>query len=370
VYGYNCVNGTTLYLTFWSLWQWNANSFNNFTTDITVSPTLATCKTIQLFLGRSVDSKIAVLVDDVQIAAKVAFKPTPSPSSAPVSQQTLPTITPSVQKTLAPTTSAISCPLVTDGPMTLSSSTAMINFAGYGVLCTLAKATIDSISGNIIEIVPLARSYDGYMWELAAGDYAASFASTKIFSCYNNGCQFWLPQLASNEWFQLRTYEYTLSERDQLARMLERTSFGITQSDLESISSLPSVGVSNVSLLTISSLPLSGEDSISNIDTLSLKMAQWIQMQITTNVTSHREFWRQRANPRVCYCIVTTIELHVSITDVLLFRLLSFKGLQLLDSPHSPVMSAPDTVSLLFFEMIIGPVRQTAYDSRLSRLLS
>jgi hypothetical protein len=284
VYGSNCVNGTTMTLTFWSLWQWNTNDFNNFTTDITVSPSLATCKNIQLYLGRGVDPKVALLIDDIQIMAKSTPVPTPSPTLSPFSPQLMqPTKSPSARRTLAPTTSAITCPTIGNLPVSLSSNTVMIQFSAAGMLCTLVKVTVDTNSSNITAIVPLARSYDGFAWELSPGDYAASFASTNIFQCYDRGCQFKLPiTTSSNEWFQLRSYQYNLPEMDQYARMLERTSFGITQSDLKAISSLPSAVTGNVTT-----------------DALSYKMAQWIQTQMTSNVTSHREFWRQRANPRL-----------------------------------------------------------------------
>jgi len=283
LYGSNCVNGPTMFLTFWSLWQWNANTYNNFTKDITVSPSLATCKTFQLYLGRSVDPKVAVLVDDIQINAKTTPNPTPFPTFSPISSQaSLPTISPSGRITLAPTKTAIACPLIGDGPMALSSNTVMIQFASAGVLCSMVKVTTDTTSGNITAIIPLARSYDGFVWELAAGDYAATFASADLFRCYSRGCQFSVPAKNANELFQLRSYQYNLSETDQLARMLERTSFGIMQSELTAISSLPGIFMGNVSM-----------------DAISYKMGQWVQKQMMVNVTSHREFWRQRANPRL-----------------------------------------------------------------------
>ena len=235
-----------------------------------------------MYLGRSVDPKLAILVDDVQIRAKSTSMPTPSPTFAPVSQASVPTNSPTVTKTLKPTISAISCPLLGGGLMTLSASTVMIKFADAGMLCTLVKVTTDANSGNITAIVPLARSYDGFMWELAGGEYASSFASADLFHCYARGCQFTLPAKKSNEGFQIRSYQYSLSETDQLARMLERTSFGITLSDLNKVSSLAGSGTGNMS-----------------IGSLSNKIGQWVQTQMMANATSHREFWRVRANPRV-----------------------------------------------------------------------
>jgi hypothetical protein len=177
----------------------------------------------------------------------------------------------------------LSCPLIGNAPMTLLSNTVMVKFADAAMLCTLVKVTTDANSGNVTAIVPLARSYDGFMWELAAGDYAASFSTANIFQCYDRGCQFYLPSsTSSSESFQLRSYQYNLSETDQIARMLERTSFGITRSDLTAVSSLSSTGMGNATT-----------------DVLSYKMAQWVRIQMMSNVTSHREFWRQRANPRI-----------------------------------------------------------------------
>jgi len=273
-----------MHLTFWSIWQWNANAYNNFTTDITVTPSLAKCKNIQLYLGRSVDPGIAVLIDDVHIVAKSTTNPTPVPTLSPVSSQLFqPTKAPTIRKTLAPTTSLLSCPMVGNAPITLLTNYVMLKFSDAAMLCTLTKVTVDAASGNVTAIIPLARSYDGYGWELAPGDYASSFSSLNIIQCYDRGCQFQLPSSnGSMEFFQLRSYQYSLPETDQVARMLERTSFGITQSDLSAILSLPSNGTG---------------DHTTNA--LSYKLAQWVKMQMTLSVSSHREFWRQGSNPRV-----------------------------------------------------------------------
>lgn len=249
---------------------------------MTLSPPFSTCKNIQLYLGRGVDSRVAVLIDDIQITAKSTSLPTPSPSLSPFSAQVLqPTKSPTIRKTLAPTTTAINCPPIANSVLSLSSQTVMVQFASTGMLCTLVKVTANANSSDIIAIVPLARSYDGFMWELAPGDYSTSFVSANIFQCYDKGCQFTLPVKRDNEWFQLRSYQYSLPEIDQYARMLERTSFGVSQSDLKAISSMPSP-VANISS-----------------DTIFFKMAQWLHTQISINATSHREFWRARANPRL-----------------------------------------------------------------------
>ena len=289
-----------MYLTFWSLWQWNATDFNTFSVDVTMSPSIATCKNIRIHLGRGVDSKLAILFDDVQIVAKSTASPTPSPTFAPVSQVIQPTISPSTQHTIGPTTTALSCPLIGNGPLTLWINNVNIKFADVGTICTLVKATADANSGNITAIVPLARSYDGFVWELAAGDYAASFSSSNIFECYDHSCQFKLPNTMTNEWFQLRSYQNSLADVDQYARMLERTSFGITQSDLMAISSLSTV---NGEILTT--------------DALSYKMAQWVKIQMAANATSHREFWRLRANARVCMMSLSDFFLHNSMDSYL-----------------------------------------------------
>jgi len=283
LYGSQCFNNTNTYLTFWSIWQWNANTFNNFTADITVSPSLATCKIIQVFWGRSINPGVAVLIDDVQIVAKSTLNPTPFPTLSPASSQLLKTTgTPSVRKSLAPTSSMLTCPIVGNAPMTLVSKTVMLKFSDAERLCTLVKVTVDTGSGNVTAIIPLAHSYDGYSWDLASGDYAASFSSLNIFQCYDRGCQFNLPSTSSNEFFQLRSYQYILPEMDQFARLLERTSFGITQSDLNAISSLSSNGTGNLTT-----------------NALSYKIALWVQTQMMLRISSHREFWRQGSNPRL-----------------------------------------------------------------------
>jgi len=120
--------------------------------------------------------------------------------------------------------------------------------------------------------VPVGRSYDGYDWERVAGpdvdslDYVCAVDGT--FST-DKLCQAYLP-VDENSTYFLTTYDRTISDRAGVARFLERTSFGTTPDDLDAWNYT--------------------EESA---------FANWVNEQIAeVGVSSHREYYRKRLNPR------------------------------------------------------------------------
>ena len=94
--------------------------------------------------------------------------------------------------------------------------------------------------------------------------------------CYSSGCQIDLPTLGPGEEYHLTRYSTIQSKREKLARFLETATFGVTSEDLDN-------------------LEFSGLNSFDAI-------TSWIQSQMNeaiTKITSHREYWREKVNPRV-----------------------------------------------------------------------
>ena len=109
------------------------------------------------------------------------------------------------------------------------------------------------------------------------------------WNCYFGACEIDLPDLGPNKQYKLSSSEASLRYTDPslnsndnvVARFLEQATFGATQADIDSINSA-----------TGTRRRLAVEDNINS----------WIIDQMDETVTpptSHREYWRARANPRV-----------------------------------------------------------------------
>ena len=166
----------------------------------------------------------------------------------------------------------ISCPAytsrtgITDGPITLTSSTVTLtNTPSTGTLCTLFT-TQNSLDGGKTFYIPVGRSYDGNDWERVAGKY-----NTLEYTCDGGGsCTVDLPDWETNTYF-VTSYAYTLTPSQTSVRFFERASFGASPSMLSEA-------------------------------TTELQMAQWIRDQFDeslTPLTSHRAYFRKRLSPRM-----------------------------------------------------------------------
>ena len=175
-----------------------------------------------------------------------------------------------LKPTAMPTISSLTfCPNEESIPTEIPSGPVML--ARSNSLCILTKAVVADSTGKLSSIAPVALSYDGRAWEKAAGEFAMKLLYGQDFSDYaNSGSQITLPGLNDSGKYYLTSYNRTISEADKVARLLETGTFGTMTKDLASFPTLTEATAK-----------------------------QWIIDQMNTNITSHREYFRKRANPRV-----------------------------------------------------------------------
>jgi hypothetical protein len=137
-------------------------------------------------------------------------------------------------------------------------------------LCILTRA-VEGADGSLSNIAPVARSYDGRAWEPSAGGFATQLLRDTDFGDYSAGTQINLPELAAGEKYFLTSYSHSISQEDEVARLLESATFGTTAEDLAT-----------------------WDKGAVTTETVS----EWIHDQINKPMTSHREFFRRRVNPR------------------------------------------------------------------------
>jgi len=250
---------------------WNTNTFNDFEAELPVDANLASCDDVRILVGYYLESTKILAIDDVTIT-RTATTPTELPTRSPTSISNRdPTSSPTFI-TYAPTVTSTSCGLTADSdPVELSEGQNFILSAAENILCTLTKVTLDQ-DNSIISVVPVARSYDGFSWEIAGGTFAASLSYGDAFFCYENGCQFFLPSIEANEAYYLTPYSHSRTEQDEIVRFLETTTFGPRKDEINSFST-----------------DYTGE----------YKFSQWMMDQMDVDSTSHREYFRKRSNARL-----------------------------------------------------------------------
>ena len=228
---------------------------------------------MKIEIGRWVHKGRVLLVDDIQVTQRTTLSPTPQPTFAPTVSKNTPTKPPTIMTESPSTTNFFTCPSVGDVPLTLSSGgSVMLSVAG-ATLCTLTKSVT---SGGKVTLIPIARTYNENPWEQSAGEYAASIFDDNDIICYEIGCQINLPSLEASEHYLLSSSSHSLSERDEYARFLETSTFGITQEQLDTFG-----------------------DSSSNVGD---DIVNWVSDQMNSTqipMTSHREYWRRGINARV-----------------------------------------------------------------------
>ena len=107
-------------------------------------------------------------------------------------------------------------------------------------------------------------------WEKAAGEFAMKLLYSQEIGNYSAGSHFTLPILNDTSKYYLTSYSHAVGEADKAARLLETATFGTTAQDIASIGTLTATSAK-----------------------------QWIINQMNMNLTSHREYFRRRANPRL-----------------------------------------------------------------------
>jgi hypothetical protein len=271
------------------LFEWNPNSFNDFRVGFAVDDRLASCGTVHVYIHQ-INKDWDIVMDDVQISTVSTQEPSSTPTFAPSEFVPDVTDTPTSRPTSMPTVATITdCPDEDAGSVPISAGPVMLTKSE--TLCILTKA-VEGTDGSLSNIAPVARSYDGRAWEPSAGGFATHLLQNIAFGDYSSGTQINLPDLAAGEKYFLTSYSYTASHKEELARLLETATFGTTSAGLAEW---------NKGAVTI--------------DTVS----EWIKEQINFPMTSHREFFRRRVNPRVSspsnLCIYQFLYLVVNVHD-------------------------------------------------------
>jgi len=254
---------------------WDAEGWNDYETAFVVTEELAACGDVKLYIHQ-VNKNWNIEVDDVQVSELVTLAPTLAPTDSPtefVEEETSsPTVAPTAMPTLSTTTA---CPPIGEyielpaGPVMLERSS---------TLCIITKADVDS-SGTQTEIAPVARSSNGGNWEKHAGEFAEALLYGKSFGDYDQGSQITLPALAPAQKYFIASYVDSTArrltevdeEKKAVARLMQHGTFGTTLSDLEGWTKGPVTKES---------------------------AAEWVNEQMNVTLTSHREYFRTRTNPR------------------------------------------------------------------------
>ena len=147
----------------------------------------------------------------------------------------------------------------------------LLEISSPGILCTLLEVSTDTektVDGDL-QLKPIGRSYNGQGWEPYEGRYSTNdIVPLSCADSSNNSpgdCLIVLPSLSVGRKYVLKSYEYSLGERDEAARFLERTTFGATTSE-------------------INAFVTEGSDHVN-----------WVRNQLKLPITSHRQFFRERA---------------------------------------------------------------------------
>jgi hypothetical protein len=254
---------------------WSPESWNNYEATFDVNDQLASCSQVDVYIHQ-VNKNWNIEIDDVQISEKSTLPPSLSPTLAPTDDVVAETLSPTKVPTGMPTLATVTkCPPVGQyielfaGPVMLERSS---------TLCIITKANVDS-GGIQSEIAPVARSFNGGDWEKHAGDFAEALLYGQQFGDYVQGCQINLPELAPGQKYFITSYIDSAArrlntvdeEKRAVARLLEQATFGTTLTDLNDWTKGP----------------VTKETA-----------AEWVKEQMAMPATSHRQFFRERTNPR------------------------------------------------------------------------
>ena len=188
----------------------------------------------------------------------------------PIRNSSQPTALPTSNPTSLPTnnpTNAIEttvyCPTEAGTSVTLTAGTK-----------SFARSTAASFCGIFIELesgdlIPYARSYSANDWEPAGGPLAAPYSGIE---CSEQACTVELLVPSSGSYVIMMKPTNALDNKAKIARFLEMTSFGTTAEELASLD----VGTF-------------GE----------IERADAVRAQMDQPKTSHREYFRVHANPKV-----------------------------------------------------------------------
>ncbi|KAL3921613.1 MAG: hypothetical protein SGILL_002661 [Bacillariaceae sp.] len=169
--------------------------------------------------------------------------PTQIPSSSPSaalssSPSAVPTTTASSTPSSLPSSQPssylkASCPPAGGDPILLDLSMGTVldvdNWSGTDSVCALVEMAVSNSNEPSDGLVPVGRSYGGQQWEASAGPFSAF-----DWNCGGASCTIDLPDPEFGRSFVLITYTHTHSytQYDEIARFLEKTTFGPTRDEI------------------------------------------------------------------------------------------------------------------------------------------
>ena len=228
----------------------------------------------------------------------ISASPTDMPSNSPTyNPTTSPTNSPTSSPTVAPTVTAnsptgppndntrggfakLGCPPV-GMKYNLSPGLKLVGLSGLDEFCGifLQSSVVGADGEGTPHLIPFARSYDGRMWEAAPGPHASPqediFCTTSEDGSSETLCGMELPSIdasaSADSTYVILTKDGTLTQEAQIAKFLEMTTFGPTKTEINSLNTADW-----------------GTDARSN----------FIRDQMDLPATSHREYYRRRANTK------------------------------------------------------------------------
>ena len=137
---------------------------------------------------------------------------------------------------------------------------------GHDSLSMLYEMDVDTVTKEIGgNLKPIGRSYNGHPWEVYGTKNIEFSGVSFVCDDGDTSCFVTLPKVKDGRAYVLKSDNYPreLSSDDRKARFLEKTTFGPTKSEIAAFSSSPE---------------------------------EWVRNQMRTiNITSHRQFYRERA---------------------------------------------------------------------------
>ena len=188
-------------------------------------------------------------------------QPSKQPSNNPTPTTALPT-TKSPTRSPIPSSQVIACPSIGSKLTLIAGSSVLLGFSSSNALCAIYVESGSSL-------IPFARSYNTGKWEAAPGPFASP--SSGIL-CSASECGIHLPLLsAGDSSYVLLAKDGTMTNRNQVAAFLMKTTFGPKREEI---------------------------NALDNANWGDAARAQYIRNQMDMNATSHREYYRKRANTK------------------------------------------------------------------------
>ena len=147
----------------------------------------------------------------------------------------------------------------------LPPGTASLPASASGELLVLSKISVTGAT------VAVARSYDGFAWEKTQGgvNMRHEFSAADLVCDDADACETSIPTTTDGSVYRVNLYSgRTLTSRQAAARLLMQATFGPTTASLQ------------------------------NVDSSSGSVRDWLSDQMQQPPSLHREYYRQRVNPR------------------------------------------------------------------------